>query len=65
MERMNLIREVLDRNNISQYKLAKDTGLTYVTIQNYYHGKREPSLENLFKIAKVLKVSPKDLLNCV
>ena len=58
----NRIREVMDKNRVTQYALAKETGLTYVTIHSYYHGKSEPSLDNLFAIAEALKVSPKDLL---
>jgi len=75
--RYNLIREFLDKRKkenekngkdaekqFSQYWLAKETGLTYTTVTSYYHGRSEPTLKNLFEIARALEVSPKDLLNC-
>jgi putative transcriptional regulator len=62
--KLNLIREMMDKKKITRYKMAKDTGITYVSINNYYLGRQEPSLDRLFLIAKALEVSPKDLLNC-
>jgi putative transcriptional regulator len=62
--KLNRIKEVMDEKKITRYRVAKDTGITYLTIDSYYRGKKEPSLDRLFLVAKVLDVSPKDLLKC-
>lgn len=56
------IKEVMDKEGITRYSVAKETGMSYVTINSYYYGKSLPSLEALYKIAEVLKVPAKDLL---
>lgn len=61
--RKNLIYEVMEEKGVTQYWLAKQTGITYITIHSYYHGKSEPSLDNLFKIAETLHLNPKELIN--
>lgn len=62
-KRLNKIKEILDQKGISQYRVAEDTGISYKTINGYYHGKVEPSLENLKLIADKIGVSLKDLVN--
>lgn len=62
-KRLNAIKERLIDQDKSIYWLANETDLSYSLLHSYVSGKREPGLENLFKVAKVLKVNPKDLIN--
>jgi len=59
---MNRIKEVLKKKGITQTWLAKQTGKSYTTINEYARNKRQPSLDDLYHIAEILKVSVKDLL---
>ena len=59
---MNRIKEVLRDKGISQTWLAKQTGKSYNTINEYARNVRQPSLEDLFKIAEILSVDVHDLL---
>lgn len=61
-QRLNRIKEVLEEQNKTQQWLATKAEITYASINMYYNGKREPSLETLAKIAKKLKVSIKGLV---
>jgi putative transcriptional regulator len=60
--KLNRIKEILTEKGITQYQLSKSSKIGYPLITAYYHGKREPSLKTLFKIAKALKVDPRELL---
>lgn len=51
-----LIKNQMDKQNISAYRLAKITGLSLNTMQNYKNG-HEPSFTNMVKIADALGVS--------
>ncbi len=59
---MNRIKEVLKEKGITQTWLAKQTDKSYNTVNEYVRNKRQPSLEDLYQIAEILKVSAKDLL---
>lgn len=59
---MNRIKEVLKDKGISQTWLAEKMGKSYPTINEYARNKRQPSLEDLYKIAEILQVNAKDLL---
>lgn len=59
---MNRIKEVLKERGISQTWLADQTDKSYTTINEYARNKRQPSLEDLYKIAKILNVEVKELL---
>jgi putative transcriptional regulator len=59
---MNRIKEVLKEKGISQTWLADQTDKSYTTINEYARNKRQPSLEDLYKIAKILNVEAKELL---
>ena len=59
---MNRIKEVLKDKGISQTWLAKQMGKSYPTINEYARNKRQPSLEDLYKIADILNVSVSYLL---
>ena len=59
---MNRIKEVLKDKGISQTWLAQKTGKSYNTINEYARNVRQPSLETLFEISKILKVEVKALI---
>lgn len=60
---LHRIKEVLEKKGKSQYWLAQETGITANSINGYVLGKVEPSLTNLARIAEVLGVQGKDLIN--
>lgn len=62
-EVLHRIKEVLVAKGLSGYWLAKETGITYNSINGYINNRIEPSLSNLFRIAEVLDVDPKELIN--
>ncbi|WP_167343162.1 helix-turn-helix domain-containing protein [Nonlabens sp. SY33080] len=59
---MNRIKDVLKEKGISQTWLAEKMDKSYPTINEYARNKRQPSLEDLFKIAEILSVDVKDLI---
>ncbi len=59
---MNRIKEVLRDKEITQAWLAKELGKSYNMVNSYVQNRRQPSIEILFKIAKILDVKPQDLL---
>ena len=61
--KLNRIKLVLVEKGISQTQLAEILGKSFSTINAYCSNSQQPSLEQLHKIAEVLSVSPKDLLN--
>jgi len=60
---MNRIKEVLEKKGLTQVWLAEKLGKSYNMVNSYLQNKRQPSIEILFKIAMLLKVSPKELIN--
>ncbi|MGG6230949.1 helix-turn-helix domain-containing protein [Tenacibaculum sp. SDUM215027] len=59
---MNRIKEVLKDKGISQIWLAEKMDKSYPTINEYARNKRQPSLEDLYKIARILKIEVAELL---
>jgi putative transcriptional regulator len=59
---MNRIKEVLENKGIKQTWLAEKLGKSYPIINGYAQNRKQPSLEVLFEIAKLLDVSVKDLI---
>ena len=59
---MNRIKEVLKDKGISQIWLAEKMEKSYPTINEYARNKRQPSLEDLYKIAKILNIEVAELL---
>ena len=59
---MNRIIEVLKEKGITQTWLSTQMDKSYTTINEYARNKRQPSLEDLYKIADILKVKVADLL---
>ena len=59
---MNRIKEILKEKGISQAWLAKKLDKSYNTINEYARNVRQPSIEDLYRIAKIPDVNAKDLL---
>jgi len=59
---MNRIKEVLDDKGIKQTWLAERLGKSFNMVNSYVQNRRQPTLEVLYKIAKLLQVEAKDLL---
>ena len=59
---MNRIKEVLEEKGIKQIWLAEKLGKSYNMVNSYAQNRRQPSIENLYRIADILEVSIKNLL---
>jgi transcriptional regulator with XRE-family HTH domain len=59
---MNRIKEVLQDKGISQTWLANKMEKSYNTINEYARNVRQPSLEDLYRIAEILEVDIKVLI---
>nr|NQU92151.1 helix-turn-helix transcriptional regulator [Bacteroidota bacterium] len=59
---MNRIKEVLEQKGIKQKWLAEQLGKSYNMVNSYAQNRRQPSIEDLYRIAKILDINPKDLL---
>ena len=59
---MNRIKEVLEDQGRSQKWLAGKLGKSYNMVNSYAQNRRQPSIEDLYKIAEILGVEAKDLL---
>ena len=59
---MNRIKEVLDEKGIKQKWLAEKLDKSYNMVNAYVQNRRQPSIETLSQIAKVLNVDVRDLL---
>lgn len=59
---MNRIKEVLESKGIKQTWLAEKLNKSYNMVNSYVQNRRQPSLEDLYKIAAILEIDPKELL---
>lgn len=59
---MNRIKEVLEEKGIKQIWLAEQLGKSYNMVNSYAQNRRQPSLETLFEISKILNVEVKALI---
>ncbi len=59
---MNRIKEVLEQKGIKQIWLAEQLGKSYNMVHSYAQNKRQPSLEDLYKIAEILNIEITELL---
>jgi len=59
---MNRIKEVLDSKGIKQVWLSEQLDKSYNMVNAYCQNRRQPSLEILYQIAKILDVDVKDLI---
>lgn len=60
---INRIRIALAEQNKTNRWLAEHIGKSEITVSRWVQNKAQPSLEQLVIVAKVLSVSPKDLIN--
>lgn len=60
---MNRIKEVLEEKGIKQKWLAEKLGKSYNMVNSYVQNRRQPSIEDLYKIAEILNVNASALLN--
>lgn len=63
MQLVNRLKIVLAEKNITNKWLAGQFNKSVITISRWSQNKSQPSLEQLREIAKVLNISPKDLIN--
>ena len=59
---MNRIKEVLEEKGIKQKWLAEKLGKSYNMVNSYAQNRKQPRLEVLYDIAKILNVDVGDLL---
>lgn len=59
---MNRIKEVLEERGIKQTWLAEKLGKSYNMVNSYVQNRRQPSIEDLYKIGEILNIETKDLL---
>ena len=63
MQLVNRLKIVLAEKNVTNKWLAGQLNKSVITISRWSQNKSQPSLEQLREIAKVLNISPKDLIN--
>jgi repressor LexA len=59
---MNRIKEVLEQKGYTQTWLAEKLGKSFNMVNSYAQNRRQPSIEILFEIARILKIDAKELL---
>jgi putative transcriptional regulator len=59
---MNKIKEILETKGIKQTWLSEQMNKSYNMINSYVQNRRQPSLDDLYKIAEILDVDVKELL---
>ncbi|MFC5978393.1 helix-turn-helix domain-containing protein [Flavobacterium salmonis] len=59
---MNRIKDVLEQKGIKQKWLAEQLGKSYNMVNSYAKNRRQPSIEDLYKIAEILDVEVAILL---
>lgn len=59
---MNKIKEILKTKGIKQTWLAGRLGKSYNMVNGYVQNRRQPSLEDLYKISEILDIDIKELL---
>ena len=59
---MNRIKAVLEEKGIKQVWLAEQLGKSFNTVNGYVQNRKQPSLETLYEIAKILQIDAKELL---
>jgi|TARA_B110000967_G_C18574901_1_gene406732 transcriptional regulator with XRE-family HTH domain len=59
---LNKIKEILKTKGIKQTWLAGRLGKSYNMVNGYVQNRRQPSLEDLYKISEILDIDIKELL---
>jgi repressor LexA len=60
---MNRIKQILDHKGVKQTWLAEKLDKSYNMINSYVQNRRQPSLDDLYRIARILGVDVRDLLD--
>ena len=60
---MNKIKEILKKKGVKQTWLAEKLNKSYNMVNSYVQNRRQPSLDDLYKIANILSVDVRDLLD--
>jgi len=60
---MNRIKAVLKEKGIKQTWLAEKLGKSYNMVNSYVQNRRQPTIEDLYRIAEILNVKAKELLD--
>lgn len=60
--KLNKIKAVLAEKGITSIELANTLGKNRVSVSRWCRNESQPSLENIFEIAKILNVSAKELI---
>lgn len=58
-----IFEKIIKERGISLYRVSKDTGIPYSTLNDWKNGKSKPKVDKLIKIATYLGVSLDELLN--
>lgn len=61
--KLNRIKSVLVEKDVSQKWLAEQMGRSFATINAYCCNRQQPTLETLQKIADIIHVDIKELIN--
>ena len=59
---MNRIKAVLEEKGIKQKWLAEQMGKSCNMVNSYAQNRRQPSIEDLYRIAEILDIEAKELL---
>lgn len=59
---MNRIKEVLTEKRMTQTWLAEKLGKSYNMVNSYCQNRRQPSVEDLFRIGELLQMDTRELL---
>lgn len=59
----SLLQELRLESNLSQEKLAEESGLDRSYISLLERGKAQPTLETLFRIAATLNIKPSEIIS--
>lgn len=59
---MNRIKDILESQGRTQTWLAKQLDKSYVVVTNYCNNNKQPSIPLLYKIAEILDVDVRELL---
>ena len=62
MKDLNRLKVVLVEQKKTRKWLAEQLGKSFSIVNAYACNRRQPSLEQLFEIAKILNVDPKELI---
>lgn len=54
---------MLEAHEKTQIWLAHELGVDFRTVNRYFNNHRQPSVKTLFEIARLLKISPRELLS--